>query len=63
MTYKVLFAVAAHYDYELEQMDVQTAFLNGKLNETIYIKQPTGYKTEDKVCRLNKTLYGLKQSS
>ncbi len=61
-TYKVAFAVAAYYDYHLEQMDVKTAFLNGKLDELVFVTQPTGYVKGPLVCRLNKALYGLKQS-
>lgn len=63
MTYKVIFAIAAFYDYELEQMDVKTAFLHGDLEEEIYVVQPNGYEKEKgKVCKLKKALYGLKQS-
>ena len=65
MTYKVIFAIVAFYDFELEQMDVKTAFLNGTLKEVVYVVQPTGYekeKEEGKVCRLKKALYGLKQA-
>lgn len=46
-------------------MDVKTAFLNGELEEEIYMKQPEGFVVpgqENKVCRLVKSLYGLKQA-
>ena len=46
-------------------MDVKTAFLNGDLNEEIYMEQPEGYVlpgNEKKVCKLIKSLYGLKQA-
>ena len=49
----------------IHQMDVVTAFLNGTLHEEIYMQQPDGYKVSEKehlVCKLNKFLYGLKQS-
>ena len=49
----------------VHQMDVVTAFLNGKLDEEIYMQQPDGYQVSGKgnlVCRLKKSLYGLKQA-
>uniref|UniRef100_A0A2N9HHH9 CCHC-type domain-containing protein n=1 Tax=Fagus sylvatica TaxID=28930 RepID=A0A2N9HHH9_FAGSY len=52
-------------DLELEQLDVKTAFLHGNLEEEIFMEQPEGFKqpgTENLVCRLKKSLYGLKQS-
>ena len=65
MTYKVMFTISAHYNFEIEQMNVKTAFLHGELEEVVYVKQSTEYKNKDdsKVCRLNKVLYDLKQSS
>ena len=53
-------------DLELHQMDVKTAFLNGELEKEIYMEQPVGFVTkgqEHKVCRLLKSIYGLKQFS
>jgi hypothetical protein len=47
-------------------MDVKSAFLNGVLNEEIYMEQPQGFivtRQETKVCCLKKTIYGLKQAS
>nr|GFC18075.1 putative retrotransposon Ty1-copia subclass protein [Tanacetum cinerariifolium] len=38
----ILLAIAAYYDYEIWQMDVKTAFLNGRLDEDIYMEQPEG---------------------
>ncbi|GJT58785.1 retrotransposon protein, putative, ty1-copia subclass [Tanacetum coccineum] len=49
-------------DYELEQLDVKTAFLHGNLKEVIYMRQPPGYEQGNNVCLLKKSLYGLKQS-
>ena len=50
----------------LHQLDVTTAFLNGKLEEMVYMRQPEGFVvegTENLVCRLKRSIYGLKQSS
>lgn len=52
-------------DLHLEQLDVKTAFLNGTLDEEIYMEHPEGYEVkgkEEMVCLLRKSLYGLKQS-
>ena len=56
-------ALVAHYDLELHQMDVKTTFLNGSLNEKIYMVQLEGFKKEGRehmVCKLKKSIYGLK---
>jgi hypothetical protein len=56
----------AHYDLELHQMDVKTAFLNDNLDEEVFMKQPEGFAPEGQehlVCKLNKSIYGLKQAS
>ena len=61
-----LLAFAVQHDFLIHQMDVETAFLNGKLDEEIYMQQPEGYVKpgeENLVCKLEKSLYGLKQSS
>jgi len=63
---RLLLAIVARLDLELHQMDVKTAFLNGELNEEIYIEQPVGFVVkgqEKKVCKLKRSIYGLKQSS
>ena len=64
-TLRVLFALIAIFDLECDQMDVVTAFLNGDLDQEIYMMIPEGLRTpenEDMVCKLQKSLYGLKQS-
>ncbi|GJX70172.1 transposable element [Tanacetum coccineum] len=62
---RVLLSLVAHHDLELEQLDVKTAFLHGDLEEEIYMSQPEGFVVqgkEDYVCKIRKSLYGLKQS-
>ena len=64
-TIRALFALASSYKLLVHQMDVKTAFLNGDLNEEIYMEQPLGCVVpgqENKVCKLKKSLYGLKQA-
>ena len=63
---RILLSIAAHMNYEIWQMDVKTAFLNGSLDETIYMVQPEGFIAkgqEKKLCKLQKSIYGLKQAS
>ena len=63
---RILLSIAAHYDYEIWQMNVKTAFLNGYIREEIYMDQPVGFIShgqELKVCKLMKSIYGLKQAS
>ena len=63
---QILLAIAAYYDYEIWQMDVRTAFLNGFIKETIYMQQPVGFVASvdsHKVCKLHRSIYGLKQAS
>jgi len=62
---RMLLAIIANQDLELEQLDVKTAFLHGILAEEIYMTQSNGFQVPrkgDHVCKLNKSLYGLKQS-
>ena len=63
-TVRFLLKVSAAERWEVHQMDVHNAFLHGDLEEEIYMKLPLGFNTADptKVCRLRKSLYGLKQS-
>lgn len=61
---RTILALAAFQNMQLLQFDIKTAFLNGELNETVFMKQPVGYNDgTDKVCKLVKSLYGLKQAS
>jgi len=62
---RILLSLAAANDWECHHMDVKTAFLNGDLEEEIYMEQPEGFvkaREEHLVCKLQKTIYGLKQS-
>ena len=60
---RVLFSLAACFDWPLYQLDVKNAFLNGILEEEVYMRLPPGFETgKNKVCKLKKALYGLKQS-
>jgi len=63
-TVRILLSIAANLDWPLRQFDVKNAFLNGKLEEEVYMSPPPGFenKFESKVCKLVKALYGLKQS-
>ncbi|KAL4020807.1 hypothetical protein IC575_019594 [Cucumis melo] len=63
---RILLSIPTFYDYEICQMDVKTAFLNGNLEESIYMVQPEGFiqkGQEQKVYKLQKSIYGLKQAS
>ncbi|KAL0405531.1 UNVERIFIED_CONTAM: hypothetical protein Slati_3867000 [Sesamum latifolium] len=63
---RILLAIAAWYDYEIWQIDVKTAFLNDFVEEEIFMDQSEGFTTvgeEQKVCRLQRSIYGLKQAS
>lgn len=63
---RVLLAIAVESDMNIRQFDVQTAFLYGNLDKTIYMEQPSGYEDVRKpnfVCQLKKSIYGLKQAS
>src|SRR4051812_48764381 len=65
-SFRIIMALVAHFDLELHQMDVKTAFLNGNLEENVYMKQPKGFFMEGEEhmgYRLKKSIYGLKQAS
>jgi len=62
----VLLAYTTHFNLDIHQMDVQTTFLNGELKEKIFMELLQGLQVLENsnfVCKLNKSLYGLKQSS
>jgi hypothetical protein len=62
---RTIISLAAKMKWKLHQMDVKTTFLNGVIEEEVYIEQPQGFEVEDRrshVCRLKKALYGLKQA-
>ena len=63
---RIIMALVAHFDFDLHQMDVKTEFLNGNIEEEVYMKQPEGSSSsegEHLVCKLKKSIYGLKQAS
>jgi hypothetical protein len=62
---RVIISLASVFNWKLRQMDVKTAFLNGEVEQEVYIEQPKGFvihKKESHVCKLKKSLYGLKQA-
>ena len=63
---RILLSIAACFDYEIWKMDVKTDFLNGYLEESIYMMQPEGFVAkgqQQKVSKLLRSIYGLKQAS
>lgn len=61
-TVRFVLAHAVHQSWKIRQLHVPTAFLNGKLESEVYIKPPEGIEQRNKVLRLNKGLYGLRES-
>jgi Reverse transcriptase (RNA-dependent DNA polymerase) len=64
-TVRILLSIAVNNSWSLHQMDVKNIFLQGTLEEEVYMTLPSGHKRENMsnfVCRLNKSIYGLKQS-
>jgi hypothetical protein len=63
-TIRIILAIAALEDLELRSVDISHAYLNGELEEEIYMQQPEGFEVggPQYVCKLNKSLYGLKQA-
>ena len=65
-SFRIIMALTAHFNLQLHQMGVKTTFLKGDLYEEVYMQQPEGFVVdgkEDMVCRLKKSIYGLKQAS
>ena len=65
-SFRTIMTLVVHYYLELHQMDVKMTFLNGNINETIYMVQPENFVLGDPknmVCKLTKSIYGLKQAS
>jgi hypothetical protein len=64
-TFRTLLTIASKRNLEVQHVDVKTAYLYGELSEYVYMKQPPGYENENKnlVCRLLKSIYGLKQAA
>jgi len=63
---RILLAIVAHYNYEIWQMDVKTTFLNENLTKDMYMTQPEGFISKsfpNQVCKLNRSIYVLKQAS
>lgn len=60
-----MFSLAATKQWNVQQIDINNAFVNGVLDDTIFMTQPTGFENAqnpDSVCKLKRSLYGLKQA-
>ena len=63
---RIMLTIATYYDYKIWKMDVKTAFLNENLEEEVYMSQLEGFVSSgrpNQVCKLRKSIYGLKQAS
>jgi Reverse transcriptase (RNA-dependent DNA polymerase) len=64
-SFRIIIILVSHFDLELHQMKVNIIFLNGDIDEYIYMSQPPNYESDDSkqmVCKLKKSIYGLKQA-
>ncbi|PNY02796.1 copia protein (gag-int-pol protein), partial [Trifolium pratense] len=64
-TVRIILSIAVHFNWEVRQLDINNAFLNGYLKETVFMHQPEGYLDSTKpnhICKLSKAIYGLKQA-
>uniref|UniRef100_A0A803P2A4 Reverse transcriptase Ty1/copia-type domain-containing protein n=1 Tax=Cannabis sativa TaxID=3483 RepID=A0A803P2A4_CANSA len=64
-TLRIMFTLVVTYNWDIQQVDINNAFFNGELNETVYMQQPKGFVNPQyptHVCKLQKTVYGLKQT-
>ena len=62
---RIVLSLAVINNWKLRQVDINNAFLNGELSETVYMPQPEGFENSEHpnyVCKLKKALYGLKQA-
>jgi histone deacetylase 1/2 len=64
VTIRIILTLALTFHWTVQQIDINNAFLNGLLQEEVYMTQPSGFESSDKtlVCKLHKALYGLKQA-
>lgn len=65
-TFRILLSIALKEKMIVQHLDAKTAFLNGKLEQSIYMKQPLGFETNNQknlVCKLKKGIFGLKQAA
>jgi hypothetical protein len=60
--FRLVFALAATHDWEIEELNIKTAFLYGKIDTEVFVEQPHGFQEGDMVCQLRQFLYRLKQS-
>lgn len=61
-TMRILFAMAVEENWDVQQMDAVAVFLNGEIKDEVFVEMPMGWRERGKICKLKKTLYGLKTS-